>query len=58
MLVHVLSGELVMVLLPVTKLAHSVLLPAGQLVSDVGWRFPPEAGEEVLAILESKRRPS
>jgi nitrate reductase gamma subunit len=55
LLVHVLAAELVMVLLPLTKLTHCILLPANRLVSDVGWHFPPEAGEEVLATLETEQ---
>lgn len=56
MLVHALSADLVMVLIPTTKLSHCVLLPTTQLVSDVGWRFPPDAGEKVLAALRLKNQ--
>jgi nitrate reductase gamma subunit len=51
--IHVLAGDLVLVALPVTKLSHCVLLPTTQLVSDVGWRFPPDAGERVRAALDA-----
>jgi nitrate reductase gamma subunit len=51
MLVHVLSGNLIMCLLPFTKLCHCVLLPLTQIVADVGWHFPPNAGKEVAISL-------
>ncbi|MBS1261392.1 MAG: hypothetical protein MAG453_00713 [Calditrichaeota bacterium] len=51
MLVHLLSGNLVLVLIPFTKVAHCVLLPLSQLVSGVGWKFPAGAGDRVAATL-------
>jgi hypothetical protein len=51
LLVHVLSADLVMILIPVTKVAHCVLLPATQWVSEVGWHFPPDAGSRLAATL-------
>ena len=57
MLVHVLSAELIMVLIPVTKLSHCVLLPTTQVISEVAWHFPPSAGSEVGAILGKENEP-
>jgi nitrate reductase gamma subunit len=47
LLVHIMSANLLLILIPVTKLSHIVLLPATQLVSEVGWHFPPDAGKKV-----------
>jgi nitrate reductase gamma subunit len=47
MFVHVMSANLVLVLIPLTKLSHMALLPAMQLVSEVAWHFPPDAGAQV-----------
>ncbi|NOZ23522.1 MAG: respiratory nitrate reductase subunit gamma [Planctomycetes bacterium] len=51
MFLHVMSGNLIMILLPFTKLSHSVLIPSTQLVGEVAWHFPPDAGERVAAAL-------
>jgi len=54
LLVHVLSAELILVLIPFTKIAHCVLVPFTQLISDLGWRFPADMGEKVRATLDKK----
>lgn len=51
MLIHVMSANLVLFLVPLTKISHCVLLPLTQLVSEVAWRFPPDAGSKVGADL-------
>jgi nitrate reductase gamma subunit len=51
LLLHVLSANLVFLLLPTTKLAHAVLLPGLQLVSEAGWHWPAESGARVGAAL-------
>ncbi len=50
-LIHVLSAELLFVLMPLTKLAHAVLLPFTQYIYDLGWRFVPGAGDKVARAL-------
>jgi len=50
MLTHVLSGNLLLVLIPVTKLAHVVLFPFTRL-SAVHWQFKPGAGDRVAQTL-------
>ena len=57
MLVHVLSGCLILAILPFTKLIHVVILPATQLVSEAGWHCPPDAGEKVGAALGKENQP-
>jgi nitrate reductase gamma subunit len=51
MLIHVISANLIMCLVPFTKLCHSVILPLTQIVAEVGWHFPPDAGKKVRIIL-------
>ncbi len=51
MLIHVLSAELIFVLLPTTKLAHVVLFPFDRLSSDIFWRLVPGAGARVAETL-------
>jgi nitrate reductase gamma subunit len=57
LLVHVLSADLVLAVAPFTKLVHIVLLPASQLVSEVGWHFRPDAGERVARALGKENQP-
>lgn len=57
MLVHVLSSELILVLMPFTKLAHCILAPLSQLVSDIGWRFPASSGRDVEITLGKQGQP-
>jgi nitrate reductase gamma subunit len=57
MLVHVMSGNLLLIIIPVTKLSHCVMLPTTQLVSEVAWHFPPAAGREVGRILGKENEP-
>lgn len=57
LLAHVLSGNLVLVLLPITKLSHAVLLPGVQLISEVGWKWPANSGSDVAAALGKEGDP-
>jgi len=51
LLVHVMSGNLVMFLIPITRLKHAALLPGTQLISELGWKFPADSGSRVEAAL-------
>jgi nitrate reductase gamma subunit len=51
MLIHILSGCLIFILMPFSKIAHCVLMPLSQWITARVWKFPPEAGEEVLINL-------
>jgi nitrate reductase gamma subunit len=46
-LVHILSADLTMLAVPLTKISHCLLMPAMQYVAEVGWHLPPEAGRRV-----------
>jgi len=54
MLIHVLSAELVFVLMPFTKLSHVVLFPFERISSDFYWRFPAEGPDRVAAALHGE----
>ncbi|MEN8148924.1 MAG: hypothetical protein ABFS86_03825 [Planctomycetota bacterium] len=56
MLLHVLSAELVFVLMPTTKLAHVVLFPFDRLSGDIFWRLVPGAGDRVAESLRGTTR--
>jgi nitrate reductase gamma subunit len=58
MLVHVYSANLILLLIPFTKLAHCVLMPFSQLVTAVAWKFPAGAGDRVAATLGYAERPN
>ncbi len=57
MLVHVLSAELIFVLIPFTKIAHCVLMPLSQLVCTMGWKFPPDTDDKICTTLDKKGAP-
>ncbi len=51
MLIHVYSADLIMAMIPFTKIAHCVLAPLSQVVTAVSWKFVPGAGDRVAATL-------
>lgn len=51
LLIHILSAEAVIMMLPFTKLAHVALYATTRLSSETGWSFVPDAGERVTAAL-------
>jgi nitrate reductase gamma subunit len=57
LLAHAMSANLLLVLIPLTKLSHMVLLPATQLISELAWHFPPDAGSKVAAALKKEGEP-
>jgi hypothetical protein len=57
MFIHVMSANVIFVMIPFSKLGHIVLLPATQLVSEVGWRFPAESGDDVARALKKENVP-
>lgn len=57
MLAHILSADLIFLLIPFTKIAHCVLMPLSQVVSTVAWKFPPETDEAVCETLNKKGAP-
>ena len=57
MLVHILSGELIFVLIPFTKIAHCVLMPLSQFISTLAWKFPAGTDDDVCTTLNKKGAP-
>ena len=55
--VDILLGNLVLVLIPVTKIAHCVLYPFSQLVFQLGWHFPADTGRHVSTVLNKEDQP-
>ncbi len=58
MLLHVYSGNLIMIMIPFTKVAHCVLMPLSQYVAGIGWKFPCGAGDRVMESLGYKDKPT
>jgi nitrate reductase gamma subunit len=58
MLVHVYVGDLILMMIPFTRIAHCVLTPLSQLVSQVAWKFSPGAGDRTAETLGYGDRPS
>jgi len=57
LLFHILGGNLVLVLIPTTKIAHCVLYPFTQLLFQLGWHFPAESGRHVAIALAKEDEP-
>ncbi len=58
LLVHLYAGDLILLMIPFTKLAHCVLAPLSQLVTAVAWKFPAGAGDRVAETLGFGDRPT
>jgi nitrate reductase gamma subunit len=58
MLLHVYSANLIMVMIPFTKIAHCMLLPLSQLVTGLSWKFPAGAGGRVIETLGYSNTPT
>ena len=58
MLIHVYSANLIMVMIPFTKIAHCILVPLSQLVTGISWKFPAGAGDKVIETLGHNDRPT
>jgi nitrate reductase gamma subunit len=58
MLLHVYSADLILALLPFTRIAHCVLMPISQVVTAVAWKFPVGAGDRVADTLGYEGRPT
>ena len=57
LLLHALAADGLLFLVPVSKLSHMVLLPVTQLVSELAWHFPPDAGRRVGVALGKEHEP-
>jgi nitrate reductase gamma subunit len=57
-LVHIYSANLIIMLIPFSKIAHCVLVPLSQYVTAIAWKFPEGAGDRVAATLGHAGRPT
>ncbi len=57
MFIHVMSVNLLFVLIPLTKLSHMVLLPTVQVITEVAWHFTPDGGAKVAVALGKENEP-
>ncbi len=57
LLTHLLLGNLVLILMPITKIAHCALYPFTQLVFQLGWHFPANSGRHVATALGKEGEP-
>ena len=57
MLVHILSANLIFILMPISKLSHVVLMPGSQLFSEAAWHFPADSGRKVAIALHKEEEP-
>jgi nitrate reductase gamma subunit len=57
MFVHVMSGNLILLLVPFSKLSHIALFPTTQIVSELGWFLDPQSGQNVSATLKKENEP-
>jgi nitrate reductase gamma subunit len=57
MLIHVLSANLIFTLIPFTKIAHCVLMPLSQFISNLAWKFPANTDEDICTTLNKKGAP-
>lgn len=57
LLVHMLLGNLALVLTPTTKIVHCILNPFTQLIGELGWRFPAATGRHVAVALGKEKEP-
>ncbi len=51
LLVHVMSANLILILVPLTKISHCVLTPLSQMVGEMAWHWPPDAGSKLASTL-------
>jgi nitrate reductase gamma subunit len=58
MLVHIFAADLILLMIPFTKIAHCVLMPLSQLVTSVAWKFPAQAGDRVIETLGLAEQPT
>lgn len=57
MLLHVICGNLMIVVLPFSKLSHALLFPITRLISEMAWHLAPDAGQQVAIALNKEGDP-
>lgn len=54
---HILCGNLILVLAPLTKIAHCAIYPFTHLLFQLGWHFPAATGQHVAIALNKEDEP-
>jgi len=57
LLIHVMSANVLLVLIPLTKLSHAALMPGSQLITEMAWHWPRDAGRRVGVALGKEGEP-
>lgn len=57
LLVHILGGDLVLVMIPTTRIVHCLLAPFMRLTFAIGWQFPADSGRHVAVVLGKEDQP-
>jgi len=57
LMIHIMLGNLVLVMIPTTKIAHCALMPFARLVFQLGWHFPAATGRHVAQALNKEGEP-
>lgn len=51
MLIHIICGNIAIIIFPFTRLSHCILYPILRLASAIAWHFPRNAGRELNTLL-------
>jgi nitrate reductase gamma subunit len=54
---HLVSAELILLLIPFSKLCHALLFPSTRIVWELGWHFVPGGGDKVRTALGKAGEP-
>ncbi len=57
MLLHVLSANLIFVMIPFSKIAHCVIQPLSQFMLALAWKFPARIDDKIATTLKKKGAP-
>ncbi len=57
LLLHILAGDLALVLTPLSKISHCIVYPFTRLVFELAWHFPAESGRHVAVALGKEGEP-
>lgn len=57
LLIHILGGDLVLAMIPTTRIVHCLLAPFMRLTFAIGWQFPADSGRHVAVVLAKEDRP-
>jgi nitrate reductase gamma subunit len=56
-LIHILAGDLVLAMIPTTRIVHCLLAPFIRLTFAIGWQFPAATGRHVATVLAKEDQP-